>query len=75
MRMVVGLHADADAESMTETLRQAGARDVRPPAPSMPDVLVADFPAEDAAELITRLTGLTGVRYAEPDSMQDELAD
>ena len=73
MRIVVGLHADADAEGMAETLRQAGARDVRPPAPSMPDVLVADFPDEDLADLTTRLVGLQGVRYAEPDSIQDQL--
>ena len=39
----------------------------------MPDVLVADFPDEDLADLTTRLVGLQGVRYAEPDSIQDQL--
>jgi hypothetical protein len=78
MRIVVGLHENADASSVSAALRDLGARDVRPPQQSLPGVVVAEFggePAEqpDEGALLARVTGLEGVRYAEPDAMRSSM--
>lgn len=70
MRLVIGLHSDQDPASLAETLRSQGARHVLGPAPSQPDVLVADFPEGDAESTLKEVSDLPGVRYAEPDEMQ-----
>lgn len=70
MRIVVGLIADQEPEPVVEALRQLGARHVLGPAPSLPDVRVADFPEGDLEQTVQAVAALPGVRYAEPDQMQ-----
>jgi fervidolysin-like protein len=70
MRVVVGIASDAKPESVEESLRREGARSVQGPAPSLPDVLVAEFPDADAGAMVKRVAALPGVRYAEPDEMR-----
>jgi hypothetical protein len=70
MRVVIGLHADQEPEALAETLRSHGARHVQGPAPSLPDVLVADFPEGDMDGTVKTVAKLPGVRYAEPDEWQ-----
>jgi hypothetical protein len=70
MRMVVGLQSGALWEQVADDLRMQGAAAVTPPAPSLPDVVVADFADESVDELTARLAALPGVRYAEPDALQ-----
>lgn len=69
--MVVGLEADANWERVADQLRAHGARTVNAPVPSLPDVVVADFAPCPADELAAEIIRMTGVRYAEPDVMQD----
>lgn len=73
MRIVVGVAAGHDPAAIAEALRAAGARDVRGPAPSLPDVLVADFPDGDPEAAVKCAAGLPGVRYAEPDALRSAL--
>ena len=70
MRIVVGLHEGQEPETLAETLRSRGARQVQGPAPSLPDVLVADFPEGDMEGTVKRIAEMPGVRYAEPDELQ-----
>ena len=69
MRIVVGLEPGCDAAAVADALRQAGASDVRGPAPSLPDVLVAEFAGRDPGHAVRAACELPGVRYAEPDRL------
>ncbi|HEY5985195.1 MAG TPA: hypothetical protein VIV12_02250 [Streptosporangiaceae bacterium] len=70
MRMVIGLDPTADRESVELAVRAAGATGLRPQSPSLPDVIVADFPDNDEAALIARLGTIDGIRYVERDAMR-----
>ena len=70
MRVVVGLSADQEPEPLVKELHSRGASHVQGPAPSLPGVLVADFPEGDLASKVKEIAELPGVRYAEPDEMQ-----
>lgn len=70
MRVVVGLAVDQEPEAVAEVLRSKGAKHVQGPAPSLPDVLVADFPEGDVDATVKTVAELPGVRYAEPDEMR-----
>lgn len=70
MRVVVGLTAGQEPGPVIEALRAQGARHVQGPAPSLPDVLVAEFPEGDVAGTVETVTALPGVRYAEPEQMR-----
>lgn len=70
MRVVVGLSADQEPEPLAEELRSRGASHVQGPTPSLPGVLVADFPEGDVAGKVKEVAELPGVRYAEPDELQ-----
>jgi hypothetical protein len=67
MRIIVGLASEAEPSAVATALREQGARDVKPAPPSLPDVVIADFP-EDVT--VQDVAALPGVRYAEPDSLQ-----
>jgi hypothetical protein len=69
VRIVVGLVPDAEWTAVAAALRDAGAADVRPPLPSLPDVVLAEFPQGDAEAVAARVAALPGVRYAEPDTL------
>ncbi len=73
MRVVVGLDADHPPATVTDALLAHGARAVRGPAPSLPDVLVAEFPDDDATVTLERVAALSGVRYAERDTLRSTL--
>ena len=71
MRLVVGLESSGDVPSVTDALRAAGAVHVFPPQPSLPDVVVAEFPDNiDEGAALHSITALNGVRYAEPDGLR-----
>ena len=70
MRVVVGLTEGHDPKSVAQALRSLGAAHVQGPLPSLPDVLVADFPPRESDTLVKSVTELPGVRYAEPDEMR-----
>ncbi len=70
MRIVVGIAEGHDVDSVSEALKATGARSVQGPAPSLPDVVVADFPEADIDRTLKGVAALSGVRYAEPDEMQ-----
>jgi fervidolysin-like protein len=70
MRVVVGLAEGHDPRQVGEQLKARGARHVQGPQPSLPDVLVADFPEDDMPATLERVSALPGVRYAEPDELQ-----
>jgi len=70
MRVVVGLSVDQQPEPLAQELRARGASHVRGPAPSLPGVLIADFPEGDLASKVKEVAELPGVRYAEPDELQ-----
>jgi len=70
MRFVVGLEADQDITAVSDSLVALGARSVSGPQPSLPDVLVADFPDGNVDETTTRIATLPGVRYAEPEQLR-----
>jgi hypothetical protein len=70
MRVVVGLEEGQDPALVADQLHASGARHVQPPPPSLPGVLVADFPDGDASATVQRVASIPGVRYAEPDEMQ-----
>lgn len=70
MRVVVGIVAGQHPESLATALRSKGAKHVQGPAPSLPDVSVADFPEGDLEDILKAVSELPGVRYAEPDEMQ-----
>ena len=70
MRVVVMLHAGTDVEQVAAALRALGATDVRGPQPSLPDVLVATFPAA-ARATVADVAALDGVRVAEPDALRE----
>jgi hypothetical protein len=70
MRIVVGLDAGQDPEPVMSALRDKGAQHVQPPAPSLPDVVLAEFPEGDAGATIRDVVEIPGVRYAEPDELQ-----
>ncbi len=74
MRVVVGLDAGHLPATVTDALLAHGARAVRGPAPSLPDVLVAEFPDDDDATVtLERVAALSGVRYAERDTLRSTL--
>ena len=70
MRVVVGLVPETEASAVAQALRDEGAHGVSGPAPSLPDVLVAEFPEGDQADILKRVGAMPGVRYAEPDEMR-----
>jgi len=73
MRIVVGIAVGREPASVAEALRRKGARSVQGPAPSLPDVLVAEFPEGDLESTVKSVAALPGVRYAEPDELQSIL--
>lgn len=70
MRVVVGLSADQQPEPLIEELHSRGASHVQGPTPSLPGVLVAEFPQGDLKSKVKEVAELPGVRYAEPDAVQ-----
>jgi hypothetical protein len=70
MRVVVGLVEGQEPEPLVVALRSKGAKHVQGPAPSLPGVLVAEFPEGDVEGIVKVVSDLPGVRYAEPDEMQ-----
>jgi hypothetical protein len=73
MRVVVGVAPGHEPAAVAEELVAKGAREVQGPAPSLPDVLVAEFPEGDVDETVKSLAEIPGVRYAEPDAMRSIL--
>jgi hypothetical protein len=67
MRVVVGLEGTQHVAAVTQALRAAGATWVSAPQPSLPDVIVAEYPEDDPAAVLAQISGIRGVRYAEPD--------
>ena len=70
MRVVVGLVPGSQPGTVADVLRSQGAQFVQGPMPSLPDVLVAEFPDEAAQGTLAKIAALPGVRYAEPDALQ-----
>jgi hypothetical protein len=70
MRFVVGLEADQDVAAVSDALLALGAHSVVGPQPSLPDVLLADFPDGNVDEMVKRIAALPGVRYAEPEQLR-----
>jgi hypothetical protein len=70
MRVVVGLEPGSDVGAVSDALRAAGARYVSEPQPSLPDVVVAEFPDGDVTATVKAASALPGVRYAEPDQLR-----
>jgi hypothetical protein len=70
-RVVVGLESKDDVPAVSEALRAAGAQHVSEPQPSLPDVVVAEFPDDDEDNTLKSIAALKGVRYAEPDQLRD----
>jgi hypothetical protein len=71
-RVVVGLESKDDVPAVSEALRAAGAQHVSEPQPSLPDVVVAEFPDDDVEDnTLKSITALNGVRYAEHDQLRD----
>lgn len=73
MRIVVGIESGHDIGSVADALRATGARSVQGPAPSLPEVLVAEFPSGDQTRTLNGVSALAGVRYAELDEMRTTL--
>jgi len=63
----VGLDHSCDVEAVTDALRAAGASYVSKPPPSLPDVLVAQFPDGSEDDTLTHISHIPRVRYAEID--------
>lgn len=70
MQLVIGLDDDASVATVTESLRAAGASYVSTPPPSLPDVLVAQFPDGDVGARVRAVRAIAGVRYAEPEQLR-----
>jgi hypothetical protein len=70
MRIVVGIATGREPGSVAAALRREGASSVQGPAPSLPDVLVAEFPEGDLERTVKTVAALPGVRYAEPEELQ-----
>jgi hypothetical protein len=70
MRVVIGLAEGQKPEPLADALRSHGAHHVEGPAPSLPGVLLADFPEGDVDRTVKKVAELPGVRYAEPDEWQ-----
>jgi hypothetical protein len=68
VRIVVGLYAGQDPSPVVAALERCGARYVQPPAPSLPDVVVAEFP--EGLVTMQQVAEIPGVRYAEPDQLR-----
>jgi hypothetical protein len=73
MRVVVGLAPGHEPTAVADRLVAKGAHHVQGPTPSLPDVLVADFPQGDVDSTVKSIAELPGVRYAEPDEMRSIL--
>jgi hypothetical protein len=73
MRIVVGLDPGAPAAAIDGALRARGATDVRPPAPSLPDVMLTEFPDQPEEAVLTDVRAIPGVRYAEVDVLRTML--
>lgn len=69
VRVIVGLAEGSDPATVATRLREAGARHVSAPLPSLPDVVVAEFPP-DIEDPVARAQTVPGVRYAEPDVLR-----
>jgi hypothetical protein len=73
MRIVVGIVAGSDPAAVAEAVRGVGARNVQGPLPSLPDVLIAEFPEPDRGGTVKTVAALPGVRFAELDELRSIL--
>jgi hypothetical protein len=73
VRINVGIASGSEWASVAAALRDKGARSVQDPQPSLPDVLVAEFPEGDVADTVRRVEELPGVRFAERDELRSTL--
>jgi hypothetical protein len=69
-RLIIGLEPGADWARIKQQLVAEGADWSRDPSQTQPDVLVVSIPDDrNVSEILGRVKGLPGVRYAERDAM------
>lgn len=68
-RVIISLDKDAEVETVSAALAQAGAVTVAPIA-ALDDTLLATLDDCDVEAFVARVRALPGVRHAEPDRMR-----